>query len=228
MCRRFISGSVYMIFYHPKWNLISVKMADMKSIFTMSFKPTCALNATSNRSNLILFPSGKLCWHENFMPVWNLIWIKMTDMKSILFWVHFASIHVNTSKELTEHGREIFNQNDISYRFEFISPLMWTYSEILISCLGYQLNNNKSMVTWETKWNHTSLKFQTSKKTSSVHMKFLFGCISKWLYILMDMFKHFISGNVYLIFYQPKWNLISVKMTDMKSIPALSLNAHAH
>ena len=129
---------------------------------------------------------------------------------------------------MTEHGSEIFNQNDISYRFEFISPLMWTYSEILISCLGYQLNNNKSMITWETKWNHTSLKFQTSMKTSSVHMKFHFGCISKWPNILMDMFKHFISGNVYLIFYQPKWNLISVKMTDIEIHTRTEFHTHMH
>ena len=31
-----------------------------------------------------------------------------------------------TSKELTEHWSEIFNRSEISYRFEFISPLMWT------------------------------------------------------------------------------------------------------
>ena len=28
---------------------------------------------------------------------------------------HFASIDMNTSKELTEHRREIFNRNEISY-----------------------------------------------------------------------------------------------------------------
>ena len=83
MCRHFISGSVYMIFYHPKWNFISVKMTDMKSIPALSFKRTCALNATSNESALIHFVSGKLCSHENLMPVWNFILVKMNDMKSI-------------------------------------------------------------------------------------------------------------------------------------------------
>ena len=51
-------------------------------------------------------------------PIWN----------PYRFSLHFASIHVNTSRELTEHRSEIFNRNAISYRFEFISPLMWTYS----------------------------------------------------------------------------------------------------
>ena len=89
MCRHFISSSVYMIFYHPKWNFISVKMTDMKSIPALSFKRTCALNATSNESALIHFVSGKLCSHENLMPVWNFISVKMTDMISMSFWVSF-------------------------------------------------------------------------------------------------------------------------------------------
>ena len=89
MCRHFISDSVYMIFYHKKWNFISVKMTIMKSIRTFSFKRTCALNATSNKSAPIHFVSGKLCSHENLMLVWNFISVKMTDMKSISFWVSF-------------------------------------------------------------------------------------------------------------------------------------------
>ena len=92
MCRYFISDSVYMIFFHKKWNFISVKMTDMKSIpalTALSFKRTCALNTTSNESALIYFVSGKLCSHENLMPVWNFISVKMTDMKSIPFWVSF-------------------------------------------------------------------------------------------------------------------------------------------
>ena len=93
ICRHFISGSVYMIFYHMKRSFISVKMTDMKSIPALSFKRTCALNATSNGSALIHFVSGKLCSHENFMPVWNFISVKMTYMKSIPFWVSF---HLNS------------------------------------------------------------------------------------------------------------------------------------
>ena len=91
-CRPFISGGAY-IFYHPKWNFISVKMTDMKFIPALSFKCTCALNATSNESALIHFVSGKLRSHENLMPVWNFISVKMTDMKSMLFWVSF---HLNS------------------------------------------------------------------------------------------------------------------------------------
>ena len=89
MCRHFISDSAYMIFYHPKWNFISVKVTDMKSIPAPSFNPACALNTTSDKSALIHFASGKLCSHKNLMPVWNFISVKMTDMKSILFWVSF-------------------------------------------------------------------------------------------------------------------------------------------
>ena len=126
-CGHFISSSVYMIFYHPKWNFISVKMTDMKSVPALSFKCACALNATSNESALIHLVSGKLCSHENLKPVWNFI-SKWSIWNPYRFEFHFASIHVNASKELTERRSEIFNRNEISYRFEFISPLMWTYS----------------------------------------------------------------------------------------------------
>ena len=85
-CRPFISGGAY-IFYHPKWNFISVKMTDMKSIPALSLKRTCALIATSNESALIYFVSGKLCSHENPMPVWHFISVKLTGMKTIPFWV---------------------------------------------------------------------------------------------------------------------------------------------
>ena len=84
-----ISFRVYIIFYYPKLNFISVKMTDMKSIPALSCKCTCALNATSNESALVYFVSGKLCLHENLMPVWNFISVKMTNIKSIPFWVSF-------------------------------------------------------------------------------------------------------------------------------------------
>ena len=79
-----------------------------------------------------------------------------------------------------------------------------------------------STLKWEVKWTPTGLRFQTDVKTSSVHMKLHFGCISKRTNILMDMCRHLISGNAYMIFYHLKWNFIFVKMTDMKSIPTLS------
>ena len=116
MCRQYILGGVYVIFYHPKWNFISVKMTDMKSIPALSFKRACALNATTNESALIHFVSGKLCSHENLMPIWNSFWSKWPIWNSYRFEFHFTSIHVNTSKELTEHHSDT------------ISPLMWTYS----------------------------------------------------------------------------------------------------
>ena len=79
-----------------------------ESIPALSFKRTCILNATSSEYALIHFVWGKSCSHENLM----------------LVQFHFTSIHVNTSKKLTEHRREIFNRNEISYRFEFISLLL--------------------------------------------------------------------------------------------------------
>ena len=87
--RHLISDSVYIIFYYPKWNFISVKMTDMKSIPVLRFKRTCALNATSKESALIHFVSSKLCSHENLMTVLNFISVKITDMKSIPFWLSF-------------------------------------------------------------------------------------------------------------------------------------------
>ena len=116
---------------------ISVKMTDMKYILALSFKCTCAVDATSNESVLIHFVWGKLCSHKNLMLVWNFISVKMADMKSIPFWFHFASIHVNTSKELTQHRSEIFNRNEIFYWFEFILLLMWTYSYFLFKGQAY-------------------------------------------------------------------------------------------
>ena len=83
ICRHLISGGVYMIFYHPKWNFFSVKMTDMKSIPASIFKRKCTLNATSRKSALIYFVLGKLCSHENITPVWYFISVKMTGMKSI-------------------------------------------------------------------------------------------------------------------------------------------------
>ena len=60
------------------------------------------------------------------------------------------------------------------------------------------------------------LRFQTAVKASSVHMMFHFDCISKRSDILIDMRRHLISGSVYMIFYHPRWNFISAKMTAMK------------
>ena len=90
MHRHFYWGIVYMIFYHAKWNFISVKVTDMKSIPALSFKRTCALNETSNGYALIHFVPGKLCSHENLMSVWNFISVKMTDMKCIPLWASFC------------------------------------------------------------------------------------------------------------------------------------------
>ena len=126
ICRHFISGSVYMMFYHTKWNFIFVKIADMKSIPALSFKRTCTLNATSSlhlfisfRVNYVLMKIS--CRFEiSFWSKW-LMW------SPYLFEFHFTSIHVNTSKELTEQRSVIFNWYEIPYQFELISPLMWTH-----------------------------------------------------------------------------------------------------
>ena len=107
MCRHFISGSVYIIFYHPIWNFISVKVTDIKSIPTLSFKRTCALIATSNESALIHFVSGKLCSHENLMPVLNFISVKMTDLKSITSWVSFRLSCERTLKQIFRSAAQL-------------------------------------------------------------------------------------------------------------------------
>ena len=118
-----------MIFYYPKWNCIPVKITDMKSVPTLSFKHTCALITTSNESALIHFVSGKLCSHENFVPVWNFHfgqndWYEIHTVLSLtspqFMWTQVNS-WLNTEVRF-------FNRNETSYRFEFISPLMWTYS----------------------------------------------------------------------------------------------------
>ena len=66
----------------------------------------------------------------------------------------FASIHMNTSKELTEHWSEIFNRNEISYRFEFILSLMWTYSNSLkleyVHMRG-EMNSNRHEISFRLK-----------------------------------------------------------------------------
>ena len=118
MCRHSISISVYMIFYHTIWTLC-FKMTNMKSIPALSNMHICTLSATSNKSALIHSVPGKLFSFWSKWPIWN----------PYLFEFHFTSIHMNTSKELTEHRSEIFNWNEISRGFELISPLMWTYSK---------------------------------------------------------------------------------------------------
>ena len=76
-------------------------MIDMKSIPALSFKRTCALNVTSNESALIHFVSSKLCSHENLMPVWHFMSVKMTYLKSIPFWVSF---HLNSCQHKKRAG----------------------------------------------------------------------------------------------------------------------------
>ena len=80
---------------------------------------TCALNAISSESVLI-----------HYVRV-NFVYMKI----SCQFEFHFALIHVNTSKEQPEPGSEIFNSNEISYRFEFISLLMWMCSQCCLTFL---------------------------------------------------------------------------------------------
>ena len=55
----------------------------------IEFQAHMRINETSSESALIHFVSGKLCSHENLMPVWNFISVKMTDLKFIPFWISF-------------------------------------------------------------------------------------------------------------------------------------------
>ena len=125
MPRHFISSSAYVIFYHPKWNFISVKMTLMKSIPTMSFKRKCKLNRNIQWVISLRVNSAHMkisCQFETSFrskwPMWNPYCPEF----------HFVSIHMNTSIELTKHQSEIFNCFEISYQFKFISPRMWMYS----------------------------------------------------------------------------------------------------
>ena len=86
-----ISFRVVFTWYFITQNEISFLLKICNEItFGMSFKRTCALNAISNEYTLILFASSNFCSHENLMPVWNFISVKMTNMKSIPVWVSFC------------------------------------------------------------------------------------------------------------------------------------------
>ena len=63
MLRYFISGSVYMIFYHPKWKFFFCQNDCNEITPTMSFKRTRALNAISNKPPLVHYVLGNfLTW----------------------------------------------------------------------------------------------------------------------------------------------------------------------
>ena len=102
----------------------------------------------------------------------------------------------------------------------FILPWHFCFAVAFLFCCSFLVLPWHLWATVEM--TPTDLRFQTGVKTSSAHVKFRFGWISKRPNILMDICRHFISGSVYMIFYHPKWNFISIKMADMKSIPALS------
>ena len=78
----------------------------------------------------------------------------MDFWKVYRFEFDFASVHMNTSKELTEYRSEIFNRNEISYRFEFILSLMWTYSNSLkleyVHMRG-EMNSNRHEISFRLK-----------------------------------------------------------------------------
>ena len=71
------------------------------------FKRTCALIARSNESALIHFVSGKLCSHENLMPVLNFISVKMTDLKSITSRVSFRLSCERTLKQIFRSAAQL-------------------------------------------------------------------------------------------------------------------------
>ena len=55
----------------------------------IEFQMHMRIKCNIQESALIHFVSGKLCLHENLMPVWNFILVKMADMKCIPFWGSF-------------------------------------------------------------------------------------------------------------------------------------------
>ena len=81
---------------------------------------------------------------------------------------------MNASKELTEHRSEIFNRNEISYRFEFISPLVGTYcinQEIVksISTLASYLAS--SAATFMILQQELILKLTEEKSQNGEHLR---------------------------------------------------------
>ena len=121
----FTLGSIYMIFYHPKCNSFLSKWLIWNPY------PQRVSNAHTNQmkypTTLQLYISFWVnsvhmkisCWFEisfrSKWPIWN----------PYHFEFHFTSIYVNTNKEPAKHRSEIFNQNENSSQFEFISPHMW-------------------------------------------------------------------------------------------------------
>ena len=113
-----------------------------KQVFLVGFSLTFPrfLQISKNRLNTSLVELRISCrFGISFQSKWR-IW------NLCRFEYHFASIHLNTGKELIEHRSEIFNRKEISYRFEFISPLMWTYSTSVRLKLKRQLISLKKSV----------------------------------------------------------------------------------
>ena len=137
-------------------------------------------------------------------PIWN----------PYHFEFHFASIHVNTSKELTEHPSEIFNRNETSYRFGFISPLMWTYSYTLkqyFTWLVLAKKNNSARLMglrleYIHSWNHDSIYscltlWKLMRILGSVLQ--IISAIATWYKQLYQ--KDFEAYNSFRIFSQAHW-----------------------
>ena len=126
ICRYFISGSVYMIILSPKMKFYFC----LNDQYEIHIRNEFQTHMRIKRNILRLFISFRVnSVHMKiscrFEISFRLKWLILNPYR---FEFHFASIPVNTKKELTEHWSEIFNRNEISYRFEFISSLMWTYS----------------------------------------------------------------------------------------------------
>ena len=86
MCRHFISGSVYMIISSPEMKFYFCQN-DRYEIHTRNELQT----HMRIKHNFLRVCAYSVCFgsHENLMPVLNFISVKMTDMKSIPFWVSF-------------------------------------------------------------------------------------------------------------------------------------------
>ena len=131
-------------------------MTDMKCIPSLSFKRSCTLNATSNESALIHFVSGKLCSHENLMPVWNLIPLMWTYSKSMCFHFFFycTSWHCLSESSLQLMFFSAFtscnSENKITYS-----------AQVRLHCVLLKKNNfcimNKTKLVWF--YSYTEKKF---------------------------------------------------------------------
>ena len=121
MLRHFISGSVYMIFYHPKWKFFFCQNDCNEITPTMSFKRTRALNAISNKPPLVHYVLGNFfnmnipCGFEIlFRPKWPLWSPHRFELISPLMWTSKYILQIIFWHEVLVNPFQTFHQKETS------------------------------------------------------------------------------------------------------------------